>query len=85
MSTTNWNPTRMYHFQLMKISTQESNAILIDQSLFNTWAKKEDFRGGGGGNSHSFQREKRVGSQSLPNWVMSELWIKEWIWFNQLS
>ena len=39
----------MYHFQLMKISTQESNAILIDQSLFNTWAKKEDFRGGGGG------------------------------------
>lgn len=31
----------------MKISTQESNAILIDQSLFNTWAKKEDFRGGG--------------------------------------
>ena len=38
----------MYHFQLMKISTQESNAILIDQSLFNTWAKKEDFRGGGG-------------------------------------
>ena len=55
----------MYHFQLMKISTQESNAILIDQSLFNTWAKKEDFRGGGG-NSHSFQRERRVGSQSLP-------------------
>lgn len=51
----------------MKISTQESNAILIDQSLFNTWAKKEDFRGGGEGNSHSFQREKRVGSQSLPN------------------
>lgn len=50
----------------MKISTQESNAILIDQSLFNTWAKKEDFRGGGRGNSHSFQREKRVGSQSLP-------------------
>ena len=47
MSTTNWNPTKMYHFQLMKISTQESNAILIDQSLFNTWAKKEDFRGGG--------------------------------------
>ena len=39
----------MYHFQLMKISTQESNAILIDQSLFNTWTKKEDFRGGGGG------------------------------------
>ena len=38
----------MYHFQSMKISTQESNAILIDQSLFNTWAKKEDFRGGGG-------------------------------------
>ena len=32
----------------MKISTQESNAILIDQSLFNTWAKKKDFRGGGG-------------------------------------
>ena len=54
----------MYHFQLMKISTQESNAILIDQSLFNTWAKKENFRGGG--NSHSFQRERRVGSQSLP-------------------
>ena len=52
----------------MKISTQESNAILIDQSLFNTWAKKEDFRGGGGGgNSHSFQREKRGGGQSLPN------------------
>ena len=47
----------------MKISTQESNAILIDQSLFNTWAKKEDW---GGGNSHSFQRERRVGSQSLP-------------------
>lgn len=44
----------------MKISTQESNAILIDQSLFNTWAKKEAFRGGGGENSHSFQREKRV-------------------------
>ena len=37
----------MYHFQLMKISTQESNAILIDQSLFNTWAKKEDLGGGG--------------------------------------
>ena len=50
----------------MKIPTQESNAILIEQSLFNTWVKKEDFRGGGGGNSHSFQREKRVGSQSLP-------------------
>lgn len=48
----------------MKISTQESNAILIDQSLFNTWAKKEDL--GGGGDSHSFQRERRVGSQSLP-------------------
>ena len=32
----------------MKISTQESKAILIDQSLFDTWAKKEDFRGGGG-------------------------------------
>ena len=47
----------------MKISTQESNAILIDQSLFNTWAKKEDL---GGGDSHSFQRERRVGSQSLP-------------------
>ena len=55
----------MYHFQSMKISTQESNAILIDQSLFNTWAKKEDFRGEGG-NSHSFQRERRMGSQSLP-------------------
>ena len=55
----------MYHFQSMKISTQESTAILIDQSLFNTWAKKEDFFFGGG-DSHSFQRERSVGSQSLP-------------------
>lgn len=43
----------------MKISTQESNAILIDQSLFNTWAKKEDFRGGGGGEIHIVFRGKR--------------------------
>ena len=42
----------------MKIPTQESNAILIEQSLFNTWAKKEDFRGGGGG-IHIVFRGKR--------------------------
>ena len=49
----------MYHFQSMKISTQESTAILIDQSLFNTWAKKEDLRGEGGGGIHIVFRGKR--------------------------
>lgn len=49
----------------MKISTQESNAILIDQSLFNTWAKKEDFRGGGGGKFTLFSEGKEGGESVI--------------------
>lgn len=44
----------------MKISTQESNA-----SHYLTLGLRKKILGEGG-DSHSFQRERRVGSQSLP-------------------